>query len=145
MNTYIMTNIHVSLNESQTSVANIVAHKLSLESIFQRYRVQGEEIDFEKVILARHFHEPIGLKLDKANNIVYVADQRVLTTVRPVQGPSVAIYLSINGLGQVAPQTPDISPSVVSCTGPRRDLARLVLVRSTALAWVFLPVRLLRI
>lgn len=27
-----------------------------------------------KVILARHFHEPIGLKLDRGNNIVYVAD-----------------------------------------------------------------------
>ncbi|CAP98255.1 Pc22g09670 [Penicillium rubens Wisconsin 54-1255] len=39
-----------------------------------RAYVGGEEIDFEKVILARHFHEPIGLKLDKANNIVYVAD-----------------------------------------------------------------------
>ncbi|KAJ5375284.1 Dehydrogenase multihelical [Penicillium concentricum] len=39
-----------------------------------RAYVGGEEMDMEKVILARHFHEPIGLKLDKANNIVYVAD-----------------------------------------------------------------------
>ncbi|KAJ5350903.1 Dehydrogenase multihelical [Penicillium brevicompactum] len=39
-----------------------------------RAYVGGEEIDMEKVILARHFHEPIGLKLDKVNNIVYVAD-----------------------------------------------------------------------
>jgi DNA-binding beta-propeller fold protein YncE len=39
-----------------------------------RAYVGGEEMDMVKVILARHFHEPIGLKLDKANNIVYVAD-----------------------------------------------------------------------
>ncbi|KAJ5174035.1 Dehydrogenase multihelical [Penicillium coprophilum] len=39
-----------------------------------RAYVGGEDMDMEKVILARHFHEPIGLKLDKANNIVYVAD-----------------------------------------------------------------------
>ena len=39
-----------------------------------RAYVGGEEMDFQKVILARHFHEPIGLKLDKASNIVYVAD-----------------------------------------------------------------------
>ncbi|KAJ5783617.1 Dehydrogenase multihelical [Penicillium psychrosexuale] len=39
-----------------------------------RAYIGGEEMDMEKVILARHFHEPIGLKLDKANNIVYVAD-----------------------------------------------------------------------
>ena len=34
----------------------------------------GEEMDREKITLARHFHEPIGLNLDKVNNIVYVAD-----------------------------------------------------------------------
>ncbi|KAJ5920636.1 hypothetical protein N7516_011494 [Penicillium verrucosum] len=39
-----------------------------------RAYVGGEEMDFQKVILARHFNEPIGLKLDKASNIVYVAD-----------------------------------------------------------------------
>ncbi|OQE43421.1 hypothetical protein PENCOP_c003G04467 [Penicillium coprophilum] len=39
-----------------------------------RAYVGGEDMDMKKVILARHFHEPIGLKLDKANNIVYVAD-----------------------------------------------------------------------
>lgn len=39
-----------------------------------RAYVGGEETEMEKVILARHFHEPIGLKLDKVNNIVYVAD-----------------------------------------------------------------------
>ncbi|CAG7998345.1 unnamed protein product [Penicillium salamii] len=39
-----------------------------------RAYIGGEENDMEKVILARHFHEPIGLKLDKVNNIVYVAD-----------------------------------------------------------------------
>lgn len=39
-----------------------------------RAYIGGEEVDMEKVILARHFHEPIGLKLDKANNVVYVAD-----------------------------------------------------------------------
>lgn len=27
-----------------------------------------------KVILTRHFHEPIGLKLDRASNTVYVTD-----------------------------------------------------------------------
>ncbi|KAJ5762170.1 Dehydrogenase multihelical [Penicillium nucicola] len=39
-----------------------------------RAYVGGEEVDMEKVILARHFHEPIGLKLDKVNDLVYVAD-----------------------------------------------------------------------
>jgi DNA-binding beta-propeller fold protein YncE len=39
-----------------------------------RAYVGGEDMDLEKIMLARHFHEPIGLKLDKANNIVYVAD-----------------------------------------------------------------------
>ena len=38
-----------------------------------RAYIGGEEMDREKVILARHFHEPIGLKLE-VNNIVYVAD-----------------------------------------------------------------------
>lgn len=42
-------------------------------ALYRAY-VGGERIDFQKVILARHFHEPIGLKLDKVNNIVYVAD-----------------------------------------------------------------------
>ena len=42
-------------------------------ALYRAY-VGGEKIDFQKVILARHFHEPIGLKLDKVNNIVYVAD-----------------------------------------------------------------------
>lgn len=36
--------------------------------------VGGESIDLQKVVLARQFHEPIGLKLDKVNNTVYVAD-----------------------------------------------------------------------
>ncbi|KAJ5779100.1 Dehydrogenase multihelical [Penicillium paradoxum] len=39
-----------------------------------RAYVGGEASDLEKVILARHFHEPIGLKLDKANNVAYVTD-----------------------------------------------------------------------
>lgn len=35
----------------------------------------GEKIDFlQKVIVARRFHEPIGLKLYKVHGIVYVAD-----------------------------------------------------------------------
>lgn len=42
-------------------------------ALYRAY-VGGEKIDFQKVILARHFHEPIGLKLDKVNGIVYVAD-----------------------------------------------------------------------
>ncbi|KAJ5577411.1 Dehydrogenase multihelical [Penicillium hispanicum] len=36
--------------------------------------VGGETIDMEKLILARHFHEPVGLKLDRVNNLVYVGD-----------------------------------------------------------------------
>lgn len=36
--------------------------------------VGGESVDLQKVVLARQFHEPIGLKLDKVNNTVYVAD-----------------------------------------------------------------------
>ncbi|KAJ5707685.1 Dehydrogenase multihelical [Penicillium malachiteum] len=42
-------------------------------ALYRAY-VGGESIDLQKVILARHFHEPIGLKLDKVNNIVYVTD-----------------------------------------------------------------------
>ncbi|KAJ5674210.1 Dehydrogenase multihelical [Penicillium macrosclerotiorum] len=42
-------------------------------ALYRAY-VGGESIDMHKVILARHFHEPIGLKLDRTNNIVYVAD-----------------------------------------------------------------------
>lgn len=39
------------------------------------FYVGGGNIDFiQKVIVARHFHEPIGLKLGKAHDIVYVAD-----------------------------------------------------------------------
>ena len=36
--------------------------------------VGGESIDREKVILARQFHEPVGLKLDRENKIMYLAD-----------------------------------------------------------------------
>ncbi|KAJ5298821.1 alpha/beta-hydrolase [Penicillium atrosanguineum] len=36
--------------------------------------VGEESVDLQKVILARHFHEPIGLKLDKVNNTIYVTD-----------------------------------------------------------------------
>ncbi|KAJ5733845.1 Dehydrogenase multihelical [Penicillium malachiteum] len=42
-------------------------------ALYRAY-VGGESIDLQKVILARHFHEPIGLKLDKVNNIMYVTD-----------------------------------------------------------------------
>lgn len=42
-------------------------------ALYRAY-VGGEDIDLEKISLARHFHEPIGLKLDKGNNIVYVTD-----------------------------------------------------------------------
>ncbi|KAF7717740.1 Uncharacterized protein PECH_007689 [Penicillium ucsense] len=42
-------------------------------ALYRAY-VGGEEADMHKVILARHFHEPIGLKLDRASNIVYVSD-----------------------------------------------------------------------
>jgi hypothetical protein len=42
-------------------------------ALYRAY-VGGESIDLHKVSVARHFHEPIGLKLDKVNNIVYVAD-----------------------------------------------------------------------
>ncbi|KAJ5432323.1 3-hydroxyacyl-CoA dehydrogenase-like protein LAM1 [Penicillium daleae] len=42
-------------------------------ALYRAY-VGGEQVDMHKVILARHFHEPIGLKLDRANNIMYVAD-----------------------------------------------------------------------
>jgi hypothetical protein len=42
-------------------------------ALYRAY-VRGESIDLQKVSLARHFHEPIGLKLDKVDNIVYVAD-----------------------------------------------------------------------
>ncbi|KAJ5261009.1 Dehydrogenase multihelical [Penicillium angulare] len=42
-------------------------------ALYRAY-VGGETIDMERVILARHFNEPIGLKLDKVNNIVYVSD-----------------------------------------------------------------------
>lgn len=36
--------------------------------------VGGKAVDVQKNILARHFHEPIGLKLDKEKNSVLVAD-----------------------------------------------------------------------
>jgi hypothetical protein len=40
--------------------------------------------DTEKFTLAGHCHDPIGLKLDKANGIVYVADTgRSLYSVSP--------------------------------------------------------------
>lgn len=42
-------------------------------SLYRAY-VGGEDVDMEKISLARQFHEPIGLTLDKMNNIVYVAD-----------------------------------------------------------------------
>jgi hypothetical protein len=42
-------------------------------ALYRAY-IGGERVDMHKVILARHFHEPIGLKLDWASNIVYVAD-----------------------------------------------------------------------
>ena len=42
-------------------------------ALYRAY-VGGETIDLEKIILARHFNEPIGLKLDRVNNIVYVTD-----------------------------------------------------------------------
>lgn len=42
-------------------------------SLYRAY-VGGEPVDMEKITLARQFHEPIGLKLDKVDNIVYVTD-----------------------------------------------------------------------
>lgn len=42
-------------------------------ALYRAY-VGGEETDLEKVNLARQFHEPIGLKLDKVSDIVYVTD-----------------------------------------------------------------------
>ena len=36
--------------------------------------VGGEGIHYPNVMLARHFNEPIGLKIDRVNKIVYVAD-----------------------------------------------------------------------
>lgn len=36
--------------------------------------VGGESTDYQKVMLARHFNEPIGLKLDRVNGFVSVAD-----------------------------------------------------------------------
>lgn len=42
-------------------------------ALYKAY-VGGDSVDLQKVMLARHFHEPIGLKLDKVNNTVYVAD-----------------------------------------------------------------------
>ncbi|KAJ5102005.1 hypothetical protein NUU61_004227 [Penicillium alfredii] len=38
------------------------------------YRAYVGEESLEKSVLARHFHEPIGLKLDKENNLIYVVD-----------------------------------------------------------------------
>ncbi|KAJ5777373.1 Dehydrogenase multihelical [Penicillium odoratum] len=42
-------------------------------AVYHAY-VGGNAVDLQKTILARHFHEPIGLKLDKENNAVIVAD-----------------------------------------------------------------------
>ncbi|KAJ6110837.1 Dehydrogenase multihelical [Penicillium sp. IBT 16267x] len=42
-------------------------------AVYRAY-VGGEAVNIQKNILARHFHEPIGLKLDKERNAVYVAD-----------------------------------------------------------------------
>lgn len=42
-------------------------------ALYRAY-VGGETIDMQKIILARHFNESIGLKLDRCNNIVYVTD-----------------------------------------------------------------------
>lgn len=42
-------------------------------SLYWAY-VGGEDVDMGKISLARQFHGPIGLKLDKPNNIVYVTD-----------------------------------------------------------------------
>jgi hypothetical protein len=42
-------------------------------ALYKAY-VGGESVDLQKVVLARQFHEPIGLKLVKVNNTVYVAD-----------------------------------------------------------------------
>jgi hypothetical protein len=42
-------------------------------SLYRAY-VGGEEVAMQNIILARHFHEPIGLKLNRENNVVYVAD-----------------------------------------------------------------------
>ncbi|KAJ5912666.1 Dehydrogenase multihelical [Penicillium tannophilum] len=42
-------------------------------AVYHAY-VGGKDVDIQKTILARHFHEPIGLKLDKENNAVFVAD-----------------------------------------------------------------------
>jgi len=39
-----------------------------------RAYVGGETVDMEKVILACHFYEPIGLKLDKVNDIYCLCD-----------------------------------------------------------------------
>jgi hypothetical protein len=42
-------------------------------AVYRAY-VGGESAVIQKEILARHFHEPIGLKLNKEKNVVYVTD-----------------------------------------------------------------------
>lgn len=60
-------------------------------SLYRAY-VGGEAVDMEKVSLARQFHEPIGLKLDKLNNIVYVTDMGgSLYSVSPDDGLKVEL------------------------------------------------------